>query len=54
MGKAHSNCPKKSGALKICADYKVTMNKNLDKMFYSLPTMDGILHKLQGVDVTDR
>lgn len=54
---AYSRCatpivivPKKSGALRICADYKVTVNRSLDKMFYPLQTLDDILHKMEGAD----
>lgn len=42
--------PKRYGKIRICADYKVTVNKSLDKMFYPLPLMEDILHKLHGAD----
>lgn len=44
---AHCDCFKKSGE-RICADYKVTVNKSLDKMLYPLPVKEDVLNKLQG------
>lgn len=39
---------KKDGNIRLCADYRVTVNKHLDKVTYPLPLADEIFSKLNG------
>lgn len=39
--------PKSDHRLCVCIDYKTTLNWQLEDSHYPLPTVDGVLHKLQ-------
>lgn len=43
--------PKKQGTeIRLCSDFKVTVNKWVKNMSYPLPTLEDILSKLQGAN----
>ena len=39
---------KRDGSVRVCGDYKVTVNKSLRKEVYPLPTPDDLFTKLEG------
>ena len=40
--------PKANGRIRVCGDYKVTVNRCLETKIYPLPTMDDIFARLAG------
>ena len=40
--------PKTNGRLRVCGDYKVTINQNVEKKVYPLPTTEDLFTKLAG------
>lgn len=40
--------PKKNGELRVCGDYKATINKHLKDFHYPIPTPKSIFEKLRG------
>lgn len=40
--------PKSNGSVRICADYKVSVNKQIEDHVYVLPTVEDLLAKLKG------
>ena len=40
--------PKANGRIRVCGDYKVTVNRRLETKIYPLPTMDDIFARLAG------
>lgn len=40
--------PKANGSVRICADYKVSVNKQIEDHVYVLPTVEDLLAKLKG------
>ena len=40
--------PKTNGRLRVCGDYKVTINQNIEKKVYPLPTAEDLFTKLAG------
>ena len=39
---------KRDGSVRVCGDYKVTVNKSLQKEVYPLPTPEDLFTKLEG------
>ena len=40
--------PKTNGRLRVCGNYKVTINQNIEKKVYPLPTAEDLFTKLAG------
>ena len=48
MGQSHCYCPKPDGNIRICSDYKRTVNPYIEADQYPLPTAEELFTKMKG------